>query len=127
VLRGRTWKPTIADGYEQKIREKKTKNAAAANLVHALDASHLVRTVNACVSNGITNIATIHDCFACLAPQVWGFTKLIRTEFVRMYTEHDPLAEVRERALRITSEVPDLPEYGAFDLRQVVQASYAFA
>jgi len=58
---------------------------------------------------------------------VWGFTKLIRTEFVRMYTEHDPLAEVRERALRITSEVPDLPEYGAFDLRQVVQASYAFA
>jgi DNA-directed RNA polymerase len=121
---GRIWKPTIAEGFTTKIRRGKTKNSAAANLVHALDAAHLVRTVSACIPAGIRTIAAIHDTFACLAPQAFNFHQIIRQEFLRMYTEHDPLSELREIVSRAAPDIPALPEYGNFDLSQVLGAAY---
>jgi DNA-directed RNA polymerase, mitochondrial len=74
-------------------------NAVAANFVHACDAAHLLRTVNAAVSEGITSIATVHDSFRCLPPRAARFLKIIRNELARMYEEHDVLQEVRDQAL----------------------------
>jgi DNA-directed RNA polymerase len=118
-IQGRIWKPVIAEGYTTEVRRRKTKNGAAANLVHALDAAHLARTVNACGPAGINSVATIHDSFACLAPQAYKFHLILRQEFLRMYIEHDPLAELR----KITG-APRLPPRGDFDLEQVLGAYY---
>jgi DNA-directed RNA polymerase, mitochondrial len=68
------------------------------NFVHPLDAAHLLRTVNAAVAGGISAIATVHDSFACLPSRAARFRQLIQEEFVRMYQEHDVLAEVYEHA-----------------------------
>ena len=65
---------------------------------HACDAAHLMLTVNAAVAEGITSIATVHDSFGCLPSQAERFRRIIREQFVRMYEEHDVLAEVLERA-----------------------------
>lgn len=73
-------------------------DAVAPNFVHACDAAHLLRAVNAAVSEGITSIATVHDSFGCLAPRARRFRKIISEEFVKMYEEHDVLREVREQA-----------------------------
>jgi hypothetical protein len=67
-------------------------------IVHACDAAHLLRTVNAAVSEGITSIAAVHDSFGCLPPRATRFHKIIRNELVRMYEEHDVLREVRDQA-----------------------------
>src|SRR5262249_28211024 len=72
-LQGRIWKPVIAEGYTQEVRRKKTRNSAAANLVHALDAAHLARIIIACGLAGINSVGAIHDSFACLAPQAYNF------------------------------------------------------
>jgi DNA-directed RNA polymerase len=73
-------------------------NAVAPNFVHACDAAHLLRTVNAAVSEGITSIATVHDSFGCLPPRAARFREIIWEEFVGMYREHDVLQEVLNQA-----------------------------
>jgi len=118
-IQGRIWKPVIAEGHTTEVRRQKTRDSAAANLVHALDAAHLARTVNACGPARINSIGAIHDSFACLASQAYGFHQIIRQEFLRMYTEHDPLAELKE----ITG-APKLPPRGDFDLQQVLGSFY---
>ena len=44
----------MGDGFKPGILKRKSMNAAAPNFVHALDASHLIRVVNAAASEGIT-------------------------------------------------------------------------
>jgi DNA-directed RNA polymerase, mitochondrial len=55
-------------GEQRKINKEKAANSVAPNFVHALDAAHLMRTVNAAVSDGITSIATVHDSFGFTVP-----------------------------------------------------------
>jgi DNA-directed RNA polymerase len=115
-----------------KIDKTRASNGVAPNFVHALDASHLAMVVNAAVSEGITALATVHDSFGCLAPQAGRFRKIIREQFVRMYQQHDVLAEVLEAAKRDLTvhnhgRLPTVPVKGPLDLNEVLRAEYAFA
>jgi DNA-directed RNA polymerase, mitochondrial len=92
----------------------------------------LLRTVNAAVSEGITSVATVHDCFGCLPSRAERFREIIREEFVRMYEEHDVLAEVLAEARKdlgaVTKGLPDKPPLrGSLNIKQVLDADYAFA
>ena len=114
------------------IYKEKAANAISPNFVHACDAAHLMMTVNAAASEGITNIVTVHDSFGCLAPRAERFRRIIREQFVRMYEEHDVLAEILERAKQDLGKTPPkgwpkLPERGTLDLQGVLEAEYAFA
>ena len=88
----------LAIGELAEIDKARAVNAVAPNFVHACDAAHLLRTVNAAVSEGITSIATVHDSFGCLPPRAARFHKIIREELARMYEEHDVLLEVWDQA-----------------------------
>jgi DNA-directed RNA polymerase len=72
-------------------------NGAAPNFVHALDASHLIRVVNAAASEGITSLAVVHDSFGCLAPQARELHRIIRKQLALLY-DWDVLADLREAA-----------------------------
>ena len=98
----------MADGFEPKILKRKVKNGISPNITHMVDSSHLMMTVNACVAEGITNVAAIHDSFNCLASQADRFNAIIREQFVRLHTEHDILADIREAVVR---ELGDAPHY----------------
>jgi DNA-directed RNA polymerase len=120
-LQGKRRQHTLLIGHGDKFDVRAAKNGVAPNFVHALDASHLMRTVNACVAEGITSIASVHDSYACLAPDASRFNEIIRAEFVRMYEEHDVLAEIRDCSKR----KPDLPAPGSLDLR-ALNSRYMF-
>jgi DNA-directed RNA polymerase len=122
----------LATGDKKEIAKDKAANGVAPNFVHALDAAHLQLTVNAAVAEGITQIATVHDSFGCLAPHARRFNAIIREQFVAMYEQHDVLAEVLERAKCDLSQhnwnrLPDVVERGALDLKGVLNAPFAFA
>jgi DNA-directed RNA polymerase, mitochondrial len=125
----------IATGeYEPEIKSSKAYNGASPNFVHACDAAHLMLTVNAAVSEGITSIATVHDSFGCLASQASRFREIIREQFVRMYQEHDVLQEVFEQAQKDLGDLSHKrlkgiapPQKGPLDLNQMLAAEYAFA
>ena len=119
-------------GRSNAVDKKKARSGVAPNFVHACDAAHLMMTVNAAASDGITNIVTVHDSFGCLASQAERFPRIIREQFVRMYEEHDVLAEILERAKQDLGKKPpkgwpQLPERGTLDLQGVLEAEYAFA
>jgi DNA-directed RNA polymerase len=67
----------IADGVTDEIDVDGAVSGSAPNFVHSLDAAHLIKTVNAAVSEGITDLLTVHDCFYCLAPQASRLHKII--------------------------------------------------
>jgi Autographiviridae RNA polymerase len=111
-LRGERVRYKVATGWECLIDVEKALNAAAPNYVHSLDSSLAVRVINAAAREGIANVATIHDCFACLAPQVGQLHQLVRREFGVMYRLVDQLASLRELALRDYLEHSETPDYG---------------
>jgi len=112
----------VGDGFKPGILKRKSMNAAAPNFVHALDASHLIRVVNAAASEGITSIAVVHDSFGCLAPQAREFHRIIRTQFAELYSR-DVLADLQEAA---GSSEP-IPAKGSLDPWDVLHSEYAFA
>jgi DNA-directed RNA polymerase len=122
----------IADGNEKAIDKDKASNGVAPNFVHALDAAHLLMVANACVSEDITQIATVHDSFGCLAPGAARFNQIIREQFVELYTKHDVLAEVLASAshdltLANQQRLPECPVYGPLNLTEVLNANFAFS
>jgi DNA-directed RNA polymerase len=76
----------IGDGYLNKINKKKAIDSAAPNFVHSLDAAHLIRVANRASTEGITNLVTVHDSYACLAPQAAQLNDILRGELAELYT-----------------------------------------
>jgi DNA-directed RNA polymerase len=131
-LNAREVQVKLATDENPRIDKMKAANAVAPNVVHACDAAHLMLTVNAAVSEGITSIATVHDSFGCLAPDAPRFREIIREQFVRLYEEHDVLKEVLDQArVDLGEDSKGLPEKppdrGDLDIHQVRDAEYAFA
>jgi DNA-directed RNA polymerase len=123
---------SVAHDMMKEIDKDRAANGVAPNFVHSLDASHLALVANAAVAEGITSIATVHDSFGCLASRATRFGQIIREQFVRMYTEHDVLAEVLEAAKRDLTvhnwqRLPEGLQYGNLKLEDVTKAQYAFA
>ena len=64
------------------------------NFIHSLDASALVRTVNRCVEQGISQFSMVHDSYGTHSPELPRMQEILRLEFVKMYEEHDVLEEL---------------------------------
>jgi DNA-directed RNA polymerase len=67
----------VADGTLPTANNTKALNAAAPNFVHSLDSAHLVKTVLAANRQGITDVVTVHDCFACHASHAHAFRRAL--------------------------------------------------
>ncbi|WP_162987231.1 DNA-directed RNA polymerase [Sphingomonas paeninsulae] len=115
-----------------RIDKEKARSAIAPNVIHSMDAAHLMLTVIAAKREGITNIALIHDSFGTHAGDTQRFSQIIREAFVEMYENYCPFEEVLESARASLSiegqeRLPELPTKGTMDLQAVLDASYAFA
>jgi DNA-directed RNA polymerase len=87
---------------------------------------------NKAAEEGIRNVVTVHDSFGCLASQAGRFREVILGEFVRLY-EQDVLGDILDEAkgdLPSWKEWPEVPRDRtdmALDLKEVLEAKYAFA
>ena len=122
----------VADGHTKTIDKEKSANGVAPNFVHACDAAHLLMTAAACAREGITQVATVHDSFGCLASRAGRFRAIIREQFVELYEKHDVLAEVldacrRDLTLHNQQRLPEAPQRGSLNLMEVLDADFAFA
>lgn len=122
----------VATGYEKPIAKDKAASGISPNVVHSMDASHLLLTVGNCADEGFTDIATVHDSFGCLACDAPRMNRILRGTFLKMYTDHDILAELLESARADLTEanhhrLPALPTKGTLDLKDILNARYAFS
>jgi hypothetical protein len=118
----------ILNGATKKILKRATRDASAPNYVDSQDASHLVSVVNAAVARGITSIATVHDAFACLAPQAREFTGIIREQLAEMYigVPFKELWLLRGYNANHIDNLPMPPDPGTLDPREVWSAWWSF-
>ena len=72
---------------KRKIDWRKQVDVIVANLVHSLDAAHIKLTVNRLHSYGLRHFAMVHDSFGVHASDVDLLNRVLREEFVGMYSE----------------------------------------
>lgn len=109
------------------IDVRKQRQGSSPNMVHHVDATHLMRCVAAGVDAGIQDFAMIHDDFGVHACFIDEWDGIIRREFVSMHEDFDFLSQFKDAQEEITGlSLPVMPERGDLDLRDVLNSPYFF-
>lgn len=77
--------------------EQKQVNDIIANIIHSLDASHLISVVCSCSDTNFKPVITVHECFATLPNKLENLSFIIRKEFLLQYTKEDFLNRLNNR------------------------------
>ena len=106
----------------------KMKSSSAPNYVHSMDASHLIKSVNAFKRAGLGSIAVIHDSFGTHAGKTQALRDCLTKEFVKIYRS-DWLTTFKEEMEEILKEEveEEVPMIGTLDLDLIHKAHYTFA
>jgi hypothetical protein len=117
---GRPFRPKTVDGKPDTIDAGKCARAAAPNLIHSFDASHLALVALACEREGIP-LATVHDSFAVPACYVDKLQEIWARELRAMYDGNSTvLNEIYDYARReLGPDLPDIPQSGDLALGEV--------
>jgi DNA-directed RNA polymerase len=118
--RHRPRRVNLVVGNKPDVWKTKAANAAAANFVHSLDATHLQAIAIETAKAGI-EIAAIHDCFGTVAPRASRLKEAVAVKFVQLH-RRDLLAEVLESARDILpkdTKLPKLPPKGTLKLEGI--------
>ena len=111
-----------------RIDGRKQVDGIVAHLVHSFDAAHMMRTVNRLYAEGLRYFAMVHDSYGVHACDVDLLHRILREEFVRIYSEPVlPNFLNEQRAAYPFIELPDLPQTGNLDILQVLESPYFFA
>src|SRR5215831_3125801 len=112
----------------RKIDARKQADGIVAHLVHSLDAAHMMLTINRLHTKGVRHFAMVHDSFGVHAANIDCLNRALREEFVRIYSEpalQNFLNEQRQAHPDV--DLPELPQPGSLDIRQVIKSLYFFA
>lgn len=127
---GRRLEVTLAvDG--SRLNGRGQANGIAPNFVHSLDAAHLRAVARGARAEGIDHLAVIHDSFGTHAANTDRLVTILRDTFVSQY-EPDVLARFRDEVAAqlpddLVELLPEPPQAGTLDLRDVSRSAYLFA
>jgi DNA-directed RNA polymerase len=112
-----------------KLDAQKQRSGVSPHFVHSLDATHLYWTICAALDEGITSFAAVHDSYGTHAAKAALLARILREQFVKLYTEHDPLQEIEDSVAAVVSreKLPPQPPRGSLDLNAVKDAAFFFA
>jgi DNA-directed RNA polymerase len=118
------------------------------NIIHSLDASHLINVVNSSYNNKIKPIVTIHDCFGTHPNNLQNLSHLVKIEFINLYTQEKFLEKfhfinkqvIENNELKIQYDkiidqeyvlikrtkhyLPNIPKLGDLDLNQIIYSKH---
>ena len=119
-------------GFTDKLKSSKQRSTIAPNFVHSYDASHLMQVVLEAKDRGINDFLLIHDSFGCLPSDMQEFSRIVREQFVDLYSKNDPFMTIYSYALSVLSDkgkkkLTPPPPKGKLDLNEVLKSNYAFA
>jgi DNA-directed RNA polymerase len=113
--------------YTDQLDTRKQRQGSSPNLVHHVDACHMMMVVNACSSNGVSNFAMIHDDFGVPAKYAADLQKNIRQQFVALHNYNDVLQDFKEQHENVYDvKLPSLPSRGSLDITEVLNSDYFF-
>ncbi|HHO2171103.1 TPA: DNA-directed RNA polymerase [Aeromonas hydrophila] len=114
-----------------KLDKNKQRDAIAPNVVHSLDATHLMMTVYAAHAQGIKHFALIHDSFATHAANTDQMFRIVREQMVELY-KADPLGQIIDdlKGQIMKDDLKKLPKphsKGQLNIEEILESQYAFA
>lgn len=115
------------------ILKDKAKSSVAPNVIHSMDATHLIMVTRKGAKAGIRDQLHIHDSFGCLMADATKFQDIIRCSFVELYEKYDiydALLGIAQNQIssRNRHRLPtDIPAKGSLDLRGVLKSKFAFS
>jgi DNA-directed RNA polymerase len=122
---------TVRDS--DKIDARKQESGISPNFVHSQDGSHLRKTVvHAAENYGIDFFCLIHDSFGTIPAKAGAMFRAVRETMVETYENNDVLADFRDQFMEQLHEtqldkMPELPEKGTLDIREILKSEFAFA
>ena len=96
-------------------------SSIAPNFVHSLDSAHLCMTIAATD----IDIVPIHDSFATHPSDVGTLHRVLREQFVKMYSV-DLLRQLISTTVQMEDYNVQVPEYGALELNDVLNSTHMF-
>ena len=110
---------------------EKSINASAPNLIHAMDATHLMMTVNDCASQGVTDIMVVHDSFATGIGNMGILSRSLRHNMVELYRDYNLYEDLLMQAKALHPDPdsvnwPKVPDRGNFDIDEVYESLNSF-
>lgn len=129
LLNGKRYRMSIpTEALEMNIM--KSANSISPNVVHSLDASHLMLTVAMAYEKGLRSFALIHDSFGVHPSDTQEFFMVIREAFLTLYTATDVFEDLKtqfQEQLPPDEKLPELPEKGKLERELILSSDYAFA
>ena len=104
---------------EHQVRSKgKQSTGASPNIIHSLDAAHLMLTVHMCDFE----VTTIHDSYGTLFCDMDKLYVNVRRAFVKLY-QHDPLSSILKE---IDGDISKI-DLGTLNIMCILDSEYCFA
>jgi DNA-directed RNA polymerase len=125
ILNGKASSLFAGVGNPSKMNKARQNNGIAPNFVHSLDACHLMKTVIAARDKyDIESFAVVHDSFGTHACDIERLGEVLRETFSELYSE-DLLLKFKNEQRDIS--LPDIPEYGQLDIKEVLDSEFFFS
>lgn len=115
-----------------RVDKKKMKAAISPNIIHSLDAAHLLLTINHCQDQGVQDFFVIHDSFGCNASDTRVMYESVREVFSMMYTDYCFFSQLDREARSALNDpnndtLLDIPPKGNLNLDLVCESNYCFS
>jgi DNA-directed RNA polymerase, mitochondrial len=123
-------------------------NAIIPNIIHSLDATHLINLINKSQDEGFSPIITVHDCFGTHPNKMDELAFMVKKEFVLLYSQDSFLETYHNRLIQSIKDnkyevifsveencnyvinndtfikLPNVPKLGELDLQKIVESKY---
>lgn len=111
---------TMARFNDNLLNRSKCVNGISPNFTHGLDSSHLVFAID----EYQFSIIPVHDSFATHACDVDEMNRVLRSTFVQMYLEHDPIADLTHSVQTAAGIEIEQPVKGTLDITKVLESEF---
>lgn len=95
-LGGRTKTLSLMKKIPGKTDKGKQSSAIIPNIVHSLDAAHLIGVIIKAINNNFTPILSVHDCFGTHPNKMDELNMRVRKEFIQLYTNQQFLKDFHQ-------------------------------
>jgi len=103
---------------EETAAKGRQSQGAAPNMIHSLDATHLILTIN----GADFAVSTVHDSYGCLPGEMEDLFRIVREEFVTLY-DNNPLGYMLKQ---IGASQKGL-QMGSLDIKATLESEYCFS
>jgi DNA-directed RNA polymerase len=138
--------------YLNETDKLKQSNAIIPNIIHSLDATHLINVINSSADEKYDPIITVHDCFGTHPNNMEQLVYRVKKEFIILYSQQNFLETFHNRVIQSIRDnnfeiifnsdagsaeqqnyvllndelikIPNTPHLGKLDLQKIIESKY---